>query len=406
LDPPEQHVSLWAALQHSDFSWRIEPGSDEERARRVARAGKTVSVAEVAAHAGGGEVFVGSLAARRMRADGWGLRDWVQQPLVSGGFVVRHLHESEVQRLFRTQDVFGGRPGVGSDGCLSWHVVMGASAPWRQLCAAVSGFFAVPFPRVPVGITDVISAEHLLAFRGGMGMAAKDFATSAAAGGTAPAVAYQGGGRGRGRGSTVQPEGGLVFVGVEWPAMFLADYWVSGEVAHIVPMQCVSNPVRVVRSAALRALAGWYPDQEAVGALAGDGVPSKDRCEPGVAVLATNHAASIESASFVDKMYAAELQAGRMSRFGVLQSPPCWPLKVSPTGCVDKTLRNGDVDPENKRPTADYSWPPTGHWMRHMCTSPNAAVDLERDFPFVYMVGAHDLIEQIQYLAALGDGVR
>jgi hypothetical protein len=31
---------------------------------------------------------------------------------------------------------------------------------------------------------------------------------------------------------------------------------------------------------------------------------------------------------------------------------------------------------------------------------------LERDFPFVYMIGAHDLIEQIQYLAALGDGVR
>jgi hypothetical protein len=401
LDPPEHHRSLWAALQPEDFEWRIEPGSDEERARRVERAGKTVSVGRLAEHAGGGEVFVGSLAARRMRSNGGGVLDWVQQPLASGGVVVRHMHQTEVQRLFRTQDVFGG-----SDGCLSWHVVHGAVEPWRQLCAAVAGFFAVPFPRVPVDITDVISTAHLSAFRGGMGMAAHDFAVVSAGVSAAVGTAYQGAGRGRRRGAEVQPEGGMVFVGDKWPAMFLADYWESGEVAHIVPMQCVSNPERVVRSAALRALACWYPDQEAVEALAGDGVPSKDRCEPGVAVLGTNHSASIEHARFVDKMYATELRAGRMSRFGIIHSPPCWPIKVSPTGCVDKTLRNGDVDPDNKRPTADYSWPPTGHWMRHLCTSPNAAVDLERDFPFVYMVGAHDLIAQIQYLAALGDGVR
>jgi hypothetical protein len=44
--------------------------------------------------------------------------------------------------------------------------------------------------------------------------------------------------------------------------------------------------------------------------------------------------------------------------------------------------------------------------MSHLCRSPNEAVDLENDFPWVYMIGAHDLIEQIQYLAALGDGVR
>ena len=171
MDPPEHHRSLWAALQPEDFAWRIEPGSDEERARRVERAGKTVSVGRVAEHAGGGEVFVGSLAARRMRSDGGGVLDWVQQPLASGGVVVRHMHQTEVQRLFRTQDVFGG-----SDGCLSWHIVHGAVEPWRQLCAAVAGFFAVPFPRVPVDITDVISTAHLSAFRGGMGMAAHDFA--------------------------------------------------------------------------------------------------------------------------------------------------------------------------------------------------------------------------------------
>ena len=141
-------------------------------------------------------------------------------------------------------------------------------------------------------------------------------------------------------------------------------------------------------------------------ALAGDGVPSKDRFQPGVAMLGTNHTASITNHKFVDKMYATEMEAGRMSSYGGDQSPPCWPLLAAPTGCVDKALRDGSIDPLNKRPTADYSWPVRGHWMSHLCRSSNERVDLERDFPWVYMMGAHDLIEQIQYLAALGDGVR
>jgi hypothetical protein len=181
---------------------------------------------------------------------------------------------------------------------------------------------------------------------------------------------------------------------------------VSGNLDDIVPMEYVHNPERVVRSAALRALASWYPDEEVVEALATGGVPSKDFFEPGVAVLGTNHVASLANSPFVDKMYDTEVLAGRMSKYGIAQSPPCWPIKASPTGCVDKALRNGDIDPENKRPTADYSWPPAGHWMRHLCCSPNEAVDLERDFPWVYMIGAHDLMEQVQYLATLGDGVR
>jgi hypothetical protein len=205
---------------------------------------------------------------------------------------------------------------------------------------------------------------------------------------------------------TTQPEGGFVFTGVQGPPMWLADYWESRDINDVVPMQYVSNPERVVRSQALQALAGWYPDQEAVAALVGDGVPSKDRFQPGVAMLGTNHAASIDNHTFVDKMYATEIEAGRMSKYGVDQSPPCWPLFAAPTGCVDKTLRDGSVDPLNKRPTADYSWPVRGHWMSHLCRSPNELVDLERDFPWIYMMGAHDLIEQVQYLAALGDGVR
>jgi hypothetical protein len=293
---------------------------------------------------------------------------------------------------------------------------MGPLTPWTQILGAVAAYFAVPCPRVPTSIDDVISVAHLRAFRGGLAMASRDFGKLAKRTGAQKRTAGAAGDgaissarprkRSPRRPVTSQPEGGLVFDGIDWPPMYLADFFASGDVRHIVPMHYVRNASRVVRGPALLALAGWYPDQEAVVALAGGGVPSKDRFERGIAVLGTNHAASIENAAFVDKMYAAELDSLRMSKYGIAHSPPCWPIKVSPTGCVDKALRNGDIDPENKRPTADYSWPPVGHWMWNLCRSPNESVDLERDFPFVYMIGAHDLIEQIQYLAALGDGVR
>ena len=428
-------MQLWAPSDAA-FAWRLEPGGDEELARRKQRPGKPIIVAQLSACLGGGKVYIGRLSGLSMNASRDGVNVWVRQSLCDGGVCVRRIHQTEVQRLFCSAHTFRS-PGQGAaEDCLSQQVAYGSLTPWSQLLGAVAAFFAVPCPRVPASIDEVISKEHLEAYRGGLAMAAHDYDAHARRMGsqksdTLISAACQGvgttslpkaeavnaaglGGAGIARApqrrlrrpTTAQPEGGLVFDGILWPPMYLADFFVSGDVRDIVPMQNVLNEGRVVRGPALLALAGWYPDQEAVVALAGGGVPSKDRFEPGVAVLGTNHVASVENAAFVNKMYATELDAGRMSKFGIAQSPPCWPIKVSPTGCVDKALRNGDIDPDNKRPTADYSWPPAGHWMWNLCRSPNESVDLERDFPFVYMIGAHDLIEQIQYLAALGDGVR
>jgi hypothetical protein len=259
----------------------------------------------------------------------------------------------------------------------------------------VGAFFAVPFPLVPSCIQDVISDDHLKAFRGSMGMAAKDFA-------------HHQRDEKQHKHRPLQAKGGLVFSGLTCPPMFLADYWTSESVDDIVPMEYVSNPQKVVRSAALQALAAWYPDQEVVQALVGGGVPSQDRREDGVAMLGTNHKAALDNAAFVNKMYNDELAAERMSKFGIAHSPCAFGggTKYAPSGCVDKNLRDGTVDPLNKRPTADYSWPPPGHELAYLVTSPNDSVDLQRDFPYIYMIGAHDLIEQVQYLAALGDGVR
>jgi hypothetical protein len=105
-------------------------------------------------------------------------------------------------------------------------------------------------------------------------------------------------------------------------------------------------------------------------------------------------------------MYQAELVAGRMSTYGIARSPPIWPIEVYPTGAVAKNLRNGDVDPDNMRPTADYSWPPPGYWMSMLFKSANASVDLQRDYPYIHYIGAHDLIDQVLYLDTLGAGVR
>ena len=50
------------------------------------------------------------------------------------------------------------------------------------------------------------------------------------------------------------------------------------------------------------------------------------------------------------------------------------------------------------RPTADLSWPSTGYWMALLVRSPNASIDLERDFPYIYMIVATNLIDQILFL--------
>ena len=432
LDAPEAHRALWVPEER--LEWRLTPGGEEEVAKRKKRPGQPVTVAGVHAHHGGGQVFVERVPAR-MLADR-AASTMVQQTRADGGVVVRTMHYAEVDRLFAVHPPVGYREGdaaMGPQGHRSRENV----GPWSRLLGAVAAFFAVPYPTVPRTIHDVIAQGDVEAFRGGMGMAAKDYGahtrppagplhgaerpmakracteTARQAGGRPSAAQDAADGalpapkrRGRKQRRECQPEGGFVFTGVQGTPMWLADYWVSHDINDVVPMEYVSNPERVVRSQAMKALAGWYPDAEVVSALAGDGVPSKDRFQPGVAMLGTNHAASITNHKFVDKMYATEMEAGRMSSYGVDQSPPCWPLLAAPTGCVDKALRDGSIDPLNKRPTADYSWPVRGHWMSHLCRSSNERVDLERDFPWVYMMGAHDLIEQIQYLAALGDGVR
>lgn len=384
--------------------------SAEERERRLEHVGDPVRVAELDGTGGGRNVFVGMIPAVKATAVGPGGRaHLVRQVAADGSTVVRSLHPSEVDRLF-------AMPGGG----FSWgsntddrQVRQGNSAPPAMMIPALEGivrYLAVPEIRVPREISDVIADVEVKQFRGGMALAWREYQAKVRAGdvhrapGSVAEVAHSG--KRRRRTKSHAPDAGLVFTSGWVYPMYLAEFWRTGSVDDIVPILSVSHPATAVDKGALEHLTRWYPDQEVVQALRGDGVPSKDVSHPGTSVLGTNHASSLSFFPFVDKMYRGEVEAGRMSQFGVTQSPPVWPITVSPTGAVTKKLRNGSIDPENMRPTADYSWPAPGLWMTHLVRSPNMSVDLTLDFPYIYYIGVHDLIEQVLFLAELGDGVR
>jgi hypothetical protein len=336
--------------------------------------------------------------ASNISANGLSLDAWVRQTHPDRGSIIRRISTGESERLFGI-DTSAAR-------MRSHHTMReGAVAPWQQLWQAVSQYFAMPFPHVPTCIDDIISPEHVQAFRGGMGLAMHDFNHTVGSGTQGKPKRTRSSNFSRSKQSS-QAKGGLVFTGITCPPMYLAEFWQTGNIGDIVPLSYVHNPLSVIRREAWKILAQWYPDQEVVQALATDGVPSKDRWQQGVAVLGTNHKAALEHYPFVDKMYKGEVEAGRMAVYGILQSPPVWPMLASPTGAVFKKLRDGTIDPDNMRPTADYSWPPPGYWMSLLLDSPNASVDLERDFPYIHYIDANDLIDQILFLDTLGAGVK
>jgi hypothetical protein len=246
---------------------------------------------------------------------------------------------------------------------------------------------------VPRSIDEVVAAEHVTAYRGHMALAYRDFRHLQTLGLTdtppGQASAPQ-----RKRVKTEQAAGGIVFDSPAPIPVFLADFWLSGNPDDIVPVESLRGTTGFDQRL-LEILARSYPDREAADALAGKGVPSKDAPVTCRSLLSTNHQASIRHHRFVDKMFCKEIEDGRMFRFGIQQSPVIVPSIVTPMGAVVKKTREGTIDPETMRPTADLSWPPRGYWLELLVQSPNASVDLDRDFPYIFMISAQDLIDQV-----------
>ena len=188
-------------------------------------------------------------------------------------------------------------------------------------------------------------------------------------------------------------------------AWFLANAFDTGEVGDTVPLASLQRPSPSFGVEAFAGLGEACRDRELVAAVHGRCVSAKNTWPAAHALFATNHQSSARAWQFVEKANMQYRKAGQMHAFPPEASPPVFPAIYSPTGAVPKTLRDGTVDPHNVRPTADYSWPPPGYWMRWLCPSVNETVDLEQDFPEAKCVSHGDLVEQILKLKAWGEPV-
>jgi hypothetical protein len=77
------------------------------------------------------------------------------------------------------------------------------------------------------------------------------------------------------------------------------------------------------------------------------------------------------------------------------------PMFATPTGATPKKLIDGTIDPDNCRPTADFSWPvwdvPLAQWVN----SPNESIDLD-SHPSLKWFSLQDFFDQVHYLRQFG----
>jgi len=188
-------------------------------------------------------------------------------------------------------------------------------------------------------------------------------------------------------------------------AWFLANALATGDVGLAVPVQSLIRKPTGFNTPVVRALGVACRDQAVVQAMAEGGVSAKHGWQRKHTMLGTNHSSSLRAWCFVDKATRGYLQEGQMLAFPEDASPPIFPAIYSPTGAVPKKLRDGTIDPDNVRPTADYSWPPPGHWMSWLCRSVNETVDLQKDFPEARYSSFAEVAEQVLKLKGWGEPV-
>ena len=190
--------------------------------------------------------------------------------------------------------------------------------------------------------------------------------------------------------------------GCSW---FLANAFDHKDVGRAVPLASLRRPEPAFDVAMVRQLGSAFADQEVIGAMCGRRVAAKNRWKREKVMFATNHGSSQRAWRLVNKANEQYKTQGHMFGFPISVSPPIHPGIYSPTGAVPKKTRLGEIDPDNCRPTADYSWPPPGYWMDWLTSSVNGSIQLEEDFPWVKYIRHVDLVDQILCLKAFGEPV-
>jgi hypothetical protein len=206
------------------------------------------------------------------------------------------------------------------------------------------------------------------------------------------------------------PKAGLTLptTGVQG-SWFLAQYFATGDPGWIVPVQSMTQGQPSLKAHAFATFGKGYPDQELIGAVVGRSIDPKDgnpsRHLDKAVLLGANHGSSVPAWRFITKANNEEKRKQHLYGFPVQLSPPIYPATYSPTGAVHKKNRLGEIDPDNMRPTSDFSWPAAGHWMEWLVDSVNKSIDLDADFPYVRWMAFKDFATQVAALQAWGEPV-
>ena len=160
----------------------------------------------------------------------------------------------------------------------------------------------------------------------------------------------------------------------------------SGKATDIVPIEEMPVPPPDLNRAFVEQLALGFPDQDLL-RQAFEYDPGDVR---GTASASTNHRTGLQFHPFVQKAMLAEQQAGRSHRVTARARPlhralPKWinwicetyPFTFTPSGATVKKLLDGSVDPDNMRPTADFSWGKDCCPLSEMVLSPNGSIDVK-----------------------------
>ena len=203
--------------------------------------------------------------------------------------------------------------------------------------------------------------------------------------------------------------------GVNW---YLGKANETGNPKDIMTVQEMPRPAAAVNTEWTSKLGLASHDKQIAGMLS-DGIhPGNAFQQP--LVVCQNHGSALKAWELMTKCMQEENAAGR-NRFirpdlarkdGKLQ--PIWncakssktvldfiPFFATPQGAVPKKLADGAIDPDNCRPTSDFSWPPPSDALAKYVTAPNDLIDKD-SLPGFRWFKLSDFFAQVHYLKQWG----
>jgi len=205
---------------------------------------------------------------------------------------------------------------------------------------------------------------------------------------------------------------------------YLGDYKRTQNMEDVKTVQEMERPPATVNVDWVCRLALNSHDKQIAGILA-DGVdPGNELQQP--MVVCHNQVSALAAHRLVTKCHHEENEAGR-NRFwrpdfvrktlghdGSSKKAIVWdaaassrrvvnfvPFIATPQGAVPKTLANGTVDPDNCRPTANFSCPLPHQPLAVFITAPNDLISLD-DLPPFRWFGLGEFFAQVHYLSQFG----